>query len=97
MKFILPKILGATVIAGIATLLMSAIFKVLILASVVAVVTSLISRKMNRRKLMQYGYGGQPHGLGQQRYAQEEPMQFNADYKMPFGNVQRRSGIIPIN
>ena len=101
MKFILPRIIGLTVIAGIATLLMSLVFKVLVLASIVGIIVSLVGRKMSRRRQMmqQYGMQGQ-QGFGQmpggpESYFGQSP--FHRSDVAPVYNAQRSSAIIPIN
>jgi len=101
MKFILPRIIGLTAIAGIAALLMTAIFKVLLLTSIAAIVVTLVGRRFGRRRQMmeQYAMQGQ-QGFGQmpggpESYYGQSP--FHRNDVSPVYNKQRSSAIIPIN
>lgn len=101
MKFLLPKILGLTLIAGVATILLAAIFKVLLLVSIVGLIIRFGANKFLRRKQMQEQYG--MYGEQQFRSLQNGPEMFNGrspfynNKIVPDGRQQRSSGIIPIN
>ena len=101
MKSIFPRILGLTVITGIATLLLSLVFKALLLVSIVGLIIRFGANRFMRKKQMQqhYGmYGNQSFGQlqnGPTSFQGRSPF-YQKDVQ-PTGNFQRSSGIIPIN
>ena len=63
-RFIMPRLVGATLIAGAATLVIATLFKLLLGLTVIAGVISLVIRSMsNQRKSLGYGQGETP-GFG---------------------------------
>ena len=97
MKFILPRLLGLTIIAGIGALLLSMLFKVLVCATVVGAIVHFAARKMAHKRGLrgnqQDMFDGNP--FGQMQRAPYHPFQGND--VMPVRSQQRSSGIIPIN
>jgi len=90
-RYILPKLIGVTIIAGVATLIIGMIFKLLLLGSVVAGIGTLIASKLRRREQRYF-----------RAYENEMPLHFNPknDYavKPNYSNARRENiAIIPIN
>ncbi len=54
MRFLLPRLIGITIIAGIATLIIGTIFKLLLLGTVAAGIGTLVARKFARRRQREY-------------------------------------------
>ena len=101
MKFPLPKIVGLTVVAGIAAMLLATLFKVLLLASVAGIVIRAAARRIGRKRRMMQP-GGMQAGQGFERMQQGPRSQFwtppfRQGSVMQAGKTQRTSGIIPIN
>jgi len=96
MKFILPRLIGLTVIAGIGALLLSMVFKVLICATIVGAIVHLTARRFGRKhhaEGRQDMFEGGPFGRMQR--APFHP--FGNNEVMPVYSQQRATGIIPIN
>lgn len=92
-RYILPKLIGITIIAGVATLIIGTIFKLLLLGSIVAGIGTLIASKLRRRDQRHF-----------QAYEKNLPLNFNprSDYdfaiKPNYYNARKESiAIIPIN
>lgn len=56
MKFILPKLLGLTVVAGIAVFLLSIVFKLLLAGLILAGIGTFAIKMMGRRRERKMGY-----------------------------------------
>lgn len=103
MKFILPRVFGLAIIAGIASLLLAMIAKVLLAASFIGMIAYFIRKGIQRRRrdYMQAPYGMQSYQgyaqmqAGPEAYYGQSP--FYRNDVMPVGNAQRPAGIIPIN
>lgn len=50
MRYILPKLIGVTIIAGLATLVIGMIFKLLLVGTVIAGIGTVIASKFRRRE-----------------------------------------------
>lgn len=92
-RYILPKLIGITIIAGVATLIIGTIFKLLLLGSIVAGIGTLITSKLRRREQRNF-----------QAYEKDLPLNFNpkSDYdfavKPSYRNARKENiAIIPIN
>lgn len=99
-QFFLPKIIGATVIVGIATLLMATIFKLLMVASVIAIAVHLIGRRWSKNRMNRFGQRQYQQGFGagyQGVDAIDKSSYFEPEYVTPVNYAKRASGIIPIN
>ena len=103
MKFILPRVFGLAIIAGIAAFLLAMIAKVLLAAAFIGTIAYFIKSRFRHRRqaYMQNQYGMQSQqGFGQmnngpEMYRGQSPF-YRSDVQ-PVGNMQRSSGIIPIN
>jgi len=60
--FIMPRLIGATVIAGVAALVVTTLFKLLLGLSLLAGAATLVIRSIGkqRNRLLQYGQGEMP-------------------------------------
>jgi hypothetical protein len=60
--FIMPRLIGATIIAGVATLIVTTVFKLLLGLCLLAGATTLIIRLFNKqsKRLLHYGQGEMP-------------------------------------
>lgn len=90
-RYILPKLIGVTVIAGVATLVIGMIFKLLLLGSIVAGIATVVASKLRRK--------GQRHFIA---YEQDLPLSFDTrnDYavKPSYHNARKENiAIVPIN
>ncbi|MFN3020852.1 hypothetical protein ACK1KB_07690 [Chryseobacterium sp. TY3] len=54
MRFLLPKLVGITIIAGIATLIIGTIFKLLLLGTVAVGIGTLVARKFTKKRQGEY-------------------------------------------
>ncbi|AVF47595.1 hypothetical protein CMT89_01160 [Elizabethkingia anophelis] len=50
MRYILPKLIGVTVIAGLATLIIGMVFKLLLAVTLIAGIGTLVASKFRRRR-----------------------------------------------
>ncbi|MBP2618248.1 hypothetical protein [Chryseobacterium jejuense] len=57
MKFILPKLLGVTVLVGIAMFILSMIFKLLFAVLVLAGIGTFVAKMIGKKRERQMGYG----------------------------------------
>lgn len=57
LRFIMPRLIGATVAAGLAALVIATVFKLLLGLTLLAGVTTLIARSLGRRRLQLGQYG----------------------------------------
>lgn len=91
--FILPRVFGLAIIAGIASFLLAMVAKILIGAAVIGTIVMAVKSGINRRRGHQQGmYGMQNYNdrhLGATPFYQNSPMAMNMQ--------QRSNGIIPIN
>src|SRR4051794_38877682 len=60
--FIMPRLIGATVIAGVATLIVATVFKLLLGLSLLAAAATLVIRLISKQSkpLLNYGQGEMP-------------------------------------
>lgn len=94
--FILPRIMGAAVIAGLGAMALFIIFKLLIGLAVVGSIGFLVMKAIRRHR---GHYGQQQYGMMPYR---NDFGRMKAEAPSPFGmgqmhQMQRTSGIIPIN
>lgn len=96
MKFILPRILGLALIAGVASLLLAMLAKLLLGAALITGIVMVAKKGINRRRQAGMMYGQQGFGqMEQQHYG--APFYNQTSNAMPINRQQRSSGIIPIN
>lgn len=98
MKFILPRLLGLAVIAGIASFVLAMIFKLLIGVIIIGTLAYFATRLFSKRHKQDAAahYGGQymtsPFGNGPQH-----PYPDFGQYPMPVRHTSGHAAIIPIN
>jgi hypothetical protein len=98
MKFILPRLFGLALLAGIASFLLAMIFKVLIGAVIIGTIVYFASKAFGRRRKqgvgMQYQghYPADPFG-----YRPQQPFAGFDRQPMQAAYTQRNPGIVPIN
>ncbi len=96
MKFILPRLFGLALIAGIGAFLLAMIFKALLAIALVGTVVHLAIKRFGGR----HWKGREQYGM----YGYHNPQMQGGKHFNPFGNnvvpvtnAQRNTGIIPIN
>jgi len=94
MKFILPRIAGLALIAGIASFLLAMVAKVLIGATIIGGVIMLAKKAFGRQRGYEQGMMYGPQGFNQMPYSNAP---FFQDKVMPVMSQQHSNGIIPIN
>jgi hypothetical protein len=101
MGFIMPRLIGATIVVGIAALVITTLFKLLLGITLLAGAVTLISRRAfgRRRQMMAAGYGPQ-NSFGE--YGYNNAMRGNDAWANPtsdFGKPasQKAATIVPIN
>lgn len=101
MGFIMPRLIGATIVVGIAAFIITTIFKLLLGVTLLAGIVTIISRKAfgRRRHMMAAGYGPQnPFN----EYGYTNAMRGNdawSNQSSSFGRPasQKAATIVPIN
>jgi len=101
MRFIMPRLIGATVAAGVAALIVATIFKLLLCITILAGLATIISRTAFRRRryMTQPAYGPQhsfsEYGQGYDKHG-GNPWESKAS---SFGKnaSQQEPTIVPIN
>ena len=70
-KFILPKLLGVTVLAGVATFILATVFKLLfaglLLTGIAAVFMKIAGKKRGKMMIGKFGNGALPEYFGRQK------------------------------
>jgi len=94
MRYILPKLIGITVIAGLATLIIGMVFKLLLAVTLIAGIGTLVASKFRRRRRERYF----------EPYQENLPIGFNPSNNIEFAvrpnyrnSRTENIAIIPIN
>lgn len=95
-RFIMPRLIGATIIAGMATLFITVLFKLLLGLTLLAGAATMIMRGISRRQ-KQFGHYGSMPGLGKQNGFSNNYYRNNSI--QPIGGYQTQKGttIVPVN
>lgn len=92
MRFIMPRLIGATVVLGIAAFIITTLFKLVLGVTILVAVVGLVARKIGRRK--QQGLDGQNGAGNMQQFSDNF---FGAQVQPIRQQAQGRSTIVPIN
>jgi hypothetical protein len=95
--FIMPRLFGATVIAGVAALIVTILFKLLLGLTLLAGVVTLVMRLVTNRgkRLLQYGQG-EMHAFGNwENFANSSPA--TNTIQPVAGFETRKATIVPID
>jgi hypothetical protein len=97
MRFIMPRLIGATVVVGVAALIIGILFKLMLGVVLLAGIVTLISNKVSRRRehyLAGYGQQEMP-GFGRMNsFGNNNPW---ASKMQPINKAQKATTIVPIN
>lgn len=98
LRFLLPRLIGATIIAGVASFLMFTIFKLLLGITLLAAGVTLIGRSIGRRRDRQFRFQQQQGApaFGESGHF-SKPAPWNGGQMRPFAPAQQRGTIVPIN
>ena len=99
MSFIMPRLIGATLVAGLAAFIVTTLFKLLLGVTLLAGAITLVARKVgsSRRKWMaRYGQQPMPGFANRNAFANDNPWANNIQ---PIKNyaTQKGTSIVPIN
>lgn len=90
LRFIMPRLIGATVITGLAALVITTLFKLLLGITVLAAVISIAGRKLGRRRQLM--------AQAQQSFGNGYTPANSAPWANGFaGASQKASTIVPVN
>jgi len=97
-RFIMPRLIGATVIVGIAALVVTTLFKLLLGLSLLAGAVTLVVRSISkqRNRLLQYGQGEMP-GFGDRAAFSHGSVGINSIQPVAGFASQKETTIVPID
>lgn len=96
-RFIMPRLVGATVAAGLAALVITTVFKLLLGLTILAGAITLIARSISRRhQLGQYRQDAMP-GLGDRNVFGNSSVWANPVQSVTGYATQKETSIVPIN
>lgn len=97
MRFIMPRLVGATVVVGVAALIIGILFKLMLGILLLAGIITLISNKIGRRRehyLAAYGQHEMPGFSRMNSFGNSSPW---ASKMQPISKAQKATTIVPIN
>ncbi len=98
LRFIMPRLIGATVAAGLAALVITTVFKLLLGLTLVAGTITLIARSFGKRRIQlgQYGQDAMP-GLGNRNAFGNSSVWASPIQPVNGYANQKGTSIVPIN